>query len=373
MLIPNRQTPNSGGGYRFGFNGMEKDDEVSGEGNSYTTHFRAYDVRLGRWKSLDPVVYPWQSFYVGFNNNPVYFIDPSGAEGVNATNDQGDATWSGDAYNDNTGEFIIVREKTNAQMQAAGLSPIQGDVSDEHSGDINYSTKLAAAMSNYNRSDQHYRRQEGDLDQYWKFTLQSGNEVYYTDNEIFGYAYHYDSDLKNNLLNGHFGSEIASNYLKFSMNEAGRDAGPIIEFIAMTLATEGIGWIFRGAAWVYRLREGTRAIEITSSTIETTAIIAETSTNFLKFGGDEAVVHFGRHADQIMKVTGKSAYNLKNYVDDANWIIQNGTYSSNLNGYYYFMGNSSKGKSLFGFVGVKNGGSTISTFHIKTAAQLGLK
>ncbi|MEZ4929190.1 MAG: hypothetical protein R2777_04175 [Chitinophagales bacterium] len=35
--------------YRFGFNGMEKDDEVSGDGNQYTTEFRQYDPRLGRW------------------------------------------------------------------------------------------------------------------------------------------------------------------------------------------------------------------------------------------------------------------------------------------------------------------------------------
>lgn len=94
---------------------------------------------------------------------------------------------------------------------------------------------------------------------------------------------------------------------------------------------------------------------------------------FLKFGGDEAIKHFGKHADQIMKVSRVSSYNLANYVDDANWIIQNGSYSSKLNGYYYYMGNSSRGESLFGFVGMKNGGSIISTFHIKTAKQLGLK
>ncbi|MCJ0743672.1 hypothetical protein [Pedobacter montanisoli] len=70
---------------------------------------------------------------------------------------------------------------------------------------------------------------------------------------------------------------------------------------------------------------------------------AKEGTKFFKFGGDEAVTHFGKHADQIMKVTGKSAYNLKNYVDDANWIIQNGTYSSKLNGYYHYMGNAGKG------------------------------
>lgn len=100
---------------------------------------------------------------------------------------------------------------------------------------------------------------------------------------------------------------------------------------------------------------------------------AKSGSNFLKFGGDEAAVHFGKHADQIMKVTRNAAYNLKNYVDDANWIVQNGTYSSKLNGYYHYMGNAAKGESLFGFVGVKGGGTTISTFHIKTATQLGLK
>jgi hypothetical protein len=34
------------GTYRYGFNGMEKDDEVKGEGNSYTTEFRFYDSRV---------------------------------------------------------------------------------------------------------------------------------------------------------------------------------------------------------------------------------------------------------------------------------------------------------------------------------------
>ena len=67
-------------GYRYGFNGMEKDDEIAGEGNSYTTYFRQYDARLGRWKSIDPEArkYAWQSPYVAFNNNPIYYNDPFG-------------------------------------------------------------------------------------------------------------------------------------------------------------------------------------------------------------------------------------------------------------------------------------------------------
>src|SRR5690554_7003906 len=59
---------------------MEHDMEVSGEGNSYTTEFRQYDPRLGRWKSLDPLMamFPNMSPYVGFANNPIFFTDPYG-------------------------------------------------------------------------------------------------------------------------------------------------------------------------------------------------------------------------------------------------------------------------------------------------------
>ena len=64
QVMPGRN--NSSGDYRFAYNGMEQDNEVSGNGNSYTTEFRQYDPRLGRWKSLDPLMakYPMMSPYV---------------------------------------------------------------------------------------------------------------------------------------------------------------------------------------------------------------------------------------------------------------------------------------------------------------------
>jgi RHS repeat-associated protein len=72
--------------YRFGYNGMEKDDEVKNHsGSSYTTEFRQYDPRLGRWLSLDPLMsmFPDMSPYVAFDNNPIFYTDPLGlaAEG----------------------------------------------------------------------------------------------------------------------------------------------------------------------------------------------------------------------------------------------------------------------------------------------------
>lgn len=77
MQMPGRNAEND---YRYAFNGMEHDPEVSGDGNSYTTEFRHYDPRLGRWKSLDPLMasFPHQSPFVAFDNNPIYYIDPYG-------------------------------------------------------------------------------------------------------------------------------------------------------------------------------------------------------------------------------------------------------------------------------------------------------
>jgi RHS repeat-associated protein len=66
------------GEYRYGFNGQEKDDEIYGEGNSYTAEFWQYDSRLGRRWNVDPVVKHWESSYATFANNPIFFIDPNG-------------------------------------------------------------------------------------------------------------------------------------------------------------------------------------------------------------------------------------------------------------------------------------------------------
>jgi len=71
-----------GGDYRYGFNGMEKDDEISGEGNSYTAEFWQYDSRLGRRWNIDPVVKTHESPYATFANSPIYIVDPSGADWI---------------------------------------------------------------------------------------------------------------------------------------------------------------------------------------------------------------------------------------------------------------------------------------------------
>jgi len=68
------------GGYRFGFNGMEKDNKIKGCGNSLDYGARIYDSRLGRFLSIDPafMYFSNESNYIFAGNAPVKFIDYKG-------------------------------------------------------------------------------------------------------------------------------------------------------------------------------------------------------------------------------------------------------------------------------------------------------
>jgi len=78
MLLPNRYGSSSG--YRYGYQGSEKDNEIKGLGNSYTTHFRQLDPRIGRWLSVDPEAQklPWHSSYISMSDNPIRYTDKEG-------------------------------------------------------------------------------------------------------------------------------------------------------------------------------------------------------------------------------------------------------------------------------------------------------
>ncbi len=76
MIQPGRSY--NSGNYRFGFNGMEKDDEIKGGGNSYDFGARIYDSRIGTWLSLDRKSKAYRSNYIFCADNPIIFIDPDG-------------------------------------------------------------------------------------------------------------------------------------------------------------------------------------------------------------------------------------------------------------------------------------------------------
>lgn len=65
-------------GYSYGFQGQERDDEVSGNGNSYDFGARIYNSRIGRFFSIDPQARSFESPYAFAANNPIAYIDING-------------------------------------------------------------------------------------------------------------------------------------------------------------------------------------------------------------------------------------------------------------------------------------------------------
>jgi len=81
--MPGRQYTSSGGEYRFGFQGQEKNSDLSGvDGGHLDFKYRIHDARLGRFLSVDPLSasYPWNSTYAFAENKLGMGIELEGAE-----------------------------------------------------------------------------------------------------------------------------------------------------------------------------------------------------------------------------------------------------------------------------------------------------
>ncbi|WP_207513875.1 RHS repeat domain-containing protein [Longitalea luteola] len=80
MLQPGRGY--NAGGYRYGFNGKENDNEVKGVGEQQDYGMRFYDPRLGKFLSVDPLTkdYPFYTPYQYASNNPIFAVDVDGLE-----------------------------------------------------------------------------------------------------------------------------------------------------------------------------------------------------------------------------------------------------------------------------------------------------
>lgn len=113
-LLPGRNY--SSDSYRFGFNGMRKDEEIHGAtGTSYDFGARLYDPRVGKWLSLDPLAskYPLWSPYQFVDGNPVRTIDIDGRD-IIVLNDREGARGTGHAAvligSDETGWTYISKD-----------------------------------------------------------------------------------------------------------------------------------------------------------------------------------------------------------------------------------------------------------------------
>jgi RHS repeat-associated protein len=78
MQMPGRNA--STGDYRYGFNGQETDDEITGSESHVSYKYRIHDARLGRFLSIDPLVAvnPGVSGYSFAANTPIWAFEFEG-------------------------------------------------------------------------------------------------------------------------------------------------------------------------------------------------------------------------------------------------------------------------------------------------------
>lgn len=132
-----RSYTSSGGKYKYGFNGMEYDEEAE----DYTTMYRLYDPGIGRWFSPDPLVYDDETPYSFVSNDPINMVDPLGLEGgtgkvteskgtfVEVCNDLGESdhefvgTWENITIVQKVDPPLVVNQDPVAPTQLTGLNP----------------------------------------------------------------------------------------------------------------------------------------------------------------------------------------------------------------------------------------------------------
>ena len=135
--------------YKYGFNGMEKDNEIKGSGNFYDFGLRCYDPRLGRMLSIDPRApgYPWQTTYAYHRNSPISILDylgggdndettPPPPKPIDEVDADGNKTYSG------TAEPIIItiKRQTYASLIDLGPKPVEMDYKPS-SGGVTYGSE----------------------------------------------------------------------------------------------------------------------------------------------------------------------------------------------------------------------------------------
>ncbi|MBW7870386.1 MAG: N-acetylmuramoyl-L-alanine amidase [Flavobacteriia bacterium] len=96
--------------YQYKYNGKEWQDELGL--NMYAMDMRMYDPALARRVVMDPVIHHSMSPYNAFDNNPVFWSDPSGASSEHYN-------WETGRYENDQGKEVTFEEA----MASQGLNP----------------------------------------------------------------------------------------------------------------------------------------------------------------------------------------------------------------------------------------------------------
>lgn len=90
--------------YTYHYNGNEFQTDLGM--NWYDMNLRMYDPALARWMVQDPVIHYNKSPYNAFDNNPVYFADPSGADAEGGNDSSSSNSGGNSSSGGNEGRYV---------------------------------------------------------------------------------------------------------------------------------------------------------------------------------------------------------------------------------------------------------------------------
>ena len=141
------------GKFKYKYNFKEWQDELGL--NLYAMDMRQYDPAIARWTSTDPITHYSQSNYTAFDNNPIFWADPSGADGEHYN-------WDTRRYEDSEGNEVSFEDA----MASVGI-----DLNNDENDD-NITVNSDGIVTNVEKNDKPNR-----------FFDENGNELYFHDAE----------------------------------------------------------------------------------------------------------------------------------------------------------------------------------------------
>ncbi len=142
---------------KFKYNGIELNESFGLD--LYEMDVRQYDPAIARWTSIDPVTHYSASTYNAFDNNPVYWADPAGANSASSiqemwdqTPENGRSVWSPDGNGGYTDDAIEGQQRSR---KVEHINPLDGMVGVNvvkeiyHSGGVNGSKAGWYSLSAY--------------------------------------------------------------------------------------------------------------------------------------------------------------------------------------------------------------------------------
>ena len=254
--MPGR-TAESGGGYRFGFNGQEKDDEVCGNGNSINFKYRMYDARVSRFFAVDPLVkkYPYWTPYQFAGLMPIRFLELEGLEPGEPFTTQREAALNfSQLFNDNSiranKEYgtRIYKQTANGVMTYSYTIPVVGStasiqVSDLEAVAVPSGTSVTAYAHTHGASSANAPVGQRYIDNQFSGTpgsLSSGGDIWYSESRnIDGYVSTPDGSF--------YEYDVTSNsIIPLSSTGVAHDSGP----------STGVGGTAPKSTDVYKIKSG---------------------------------------------------------------------------------------------------------------------